>query len=289
VPMAPTATGGGFADTGANDAPGTSATFTTAALPADTDVAGPPKLTVRIDAPTFSGTQSADALGHLLLFAKLYDLGPDGTPTLPRNLVSAVRVADVDKPVTIDLPGIVHRFPKGDQLQLVLSTSDVAYRGNTFGGPVSILTDRQAPGVLTVPVVGKQLGQTGSGPSGTTPFTPSPEAPKPQPAGLGAPAPSASGSTRPAARLPSSRRCASRRSFRIRVNRVPRGDRIRSAVVTVNGKRVKVVRGKRLRAPANLRGLPKGAFRVTVTVRTVRGRTFRSARTYHTCTPKKRS
>jgi hypothetical protein len=80
----------------------------------------------------------------------------------------------------------------------------------------------------------------------------------------------------------------SRRKFTIRLRRAPRGDRIRSAVVTVNGKRARVVRGKRLRAAISLRGLPKGTFRVRVTVRTRKGRTLRSARTYRTCVPRRR-
>ena len=74
-----------------------------------------------------------------------------------------------------------------------------------------------------------------------------------------------------AATLPSSRRCVSRRRFRIRL-RAPRGDPLTSARVFVNGKRVKVLRGNRLTAPIDLRGLPKGRFRVKVTATTRSGR-----------------
>ena len=42
---------------------------------------------------------------------------PDGGTTLPRNQLSAVRVADVTKPVEIELPGIVHRFAKGHRFR----------------------------------------------------------------------------------------------------------------------------------------------------------------------------
>ena len=48
---------------------------------------------------------------------------------------------------------------------------------------------------------------------------------------------------------------------------------------------MKLRRGKRLRATVNLRGLPKGTFRVLITVKTKKGRTLRSARTYRTCRP----
>jgi hypothetical protein len=283
VPGAPTGTGGGFVDTGGNDTQPTSVAFSTPALSEDTDLVGIPRLTARLDAPTFAQSQTADPLSKLVLFAKVYDVAPDGSSTLPRNLVSAVRVGDVTKPVTIELPGISHRFAKGHKLQLVLSTSDVQYRGNAVAGPVSVVADPSAPSTLTIPVLGAQTGPAGSGPGGTTPFAAPPGSPPAQKAGSGGPKRAA-----PAANLPSSRSCASRRRFRIRLTRAPRGDRVRSAQVLVNGKRATVVRGTRLRAPIDLRGLPKRTVRVTVTVRTAKGRTLRSARTYHTCVAKKR-
>src|SRR5436305_3270611 len=55
--------------------------------------------------------------------------------------------------------------------------------------------------------------------------------------------------------------CASRRAFRIRLHE-PRHGKLLRATVYVNGRRVRVVRGRRLTAPVNLRGLPKGSYRV---------------------------
>jgi len=282
APNGASSTGGGFADVGTQDAPGTAVAFSTPPLSADTDVAGVPRLDVRLDAPTFAQTQGADPAGKLVLFAKLYDVDASGNATLPRNLVSAVRVADVTKPVTIELPGIVHRFAKGHQISLVLATSDVAYHGNDVGGPVSVVADPSAPSALTIPVLGAPAGAPGSGPDGTTPYESPPGAPPSQPAGLGGPPRSAAAAT-----LPRARTCASRRRFTIHLRRAPRHDHIRSAEVRVNGRRVRVVRGPRLRARVDLRGLPKGTFRVVITVRTVRGRTLRSARSYHTCAPRR--
>jgi hypothetical protein len=86
--------------------------------------------------------------------------------------------------------------------------------------------------------------------------------------------------------LPSSRRCVSRRRFRIRL-RSPRGDRLTSARVYVNGRRVRVLRGRRLTAPVNLRGLPKGKVRVRIVGRTRGGKRIARVRTYRTCTPKR--
>jgi hypothetical protein len=87
--------------------------------------------------------------------------------------------------------------------------------------------------------------------------------------------------------LPSARKCVSRRRFRIRL-RTPRGEAVVKATVLVNGRRVKVVRGSRLRAPVDLRGLPKGRFTVKITLTTASGRTVTGSRRYRTCVPKRR-
>jgi hypothetical protein len=84
--------------------------------------------------------------------------------------------------------------------------------------------------------------------------------------------------------LPSTRPCRSRRSFTIHLRRPKRG-RIRSARVYVNGKRVRVLRGRRLRARVNLRGLPVGRYTVRVVVTTTRGRRIVETRRYRTCIP----
>ncbi len=87
--------------------------------------------------------------------------------------------------------------------------------------------------------------------------------------------------------FPSTRRCVSRRSFRIRL-RVPRGLTAKSARVVVDGKQVKVLRGSRLTAPVDLRTLPRGRFKVEITISLADGRTIRDSRRYRTCAPKSR-
>ncbi len=89
-------------------------------------------------------------------------------------------------------------------------------------------------------------------------------------------------------KLPSARRCLSRRSFRIRL-RAPKGVKLRSVTVTVSGHKVKTVKGKRLRAPVDLRGLPKGRYTVRITVRLGNGTVLRGSRTYRTCAPRHRA
>jgi hypothetical protein len=86
-------------------------------------------------------------------------------------------------------------------------------------------------------------------------------------------------------RFPSTRRCVSRRKFRIRL-RTPHGTKITLVSVRVNNKRVKTLRGRRITSLVNLKGLPKGRFRVKITLRTADGRTISGTRRYHTCTKK---
>lgn len=76
--------------------------------------------------------------------------------------------------------------------------------------------------------------------------------------------------------------CLSRRNFRIRL-RIPAGAAVRSARVTVNGRRVPVSRGARLTAPVDLRGLPAGAVHVRIRVVTERGTVLTGTRRYLTC------
>jgi hypothetical protein len=88
--------------------------------------------------------------------------------------------------------------------------------------------------------------------------------------------------------LPSARKCVSRRRFRIRLVQ-PSGDPLVSGKVFVNGRQVRVVKGSRLRAPVDLRGLPKGRFTVKIEVRTKSGETLRGTRRYRTCVPRRKA
>ncbi len=134
------------------DAPGTFAQWTTAPLPADLDLAGVPALTVKISR-TLPAVPLPDSAGDLVLFAKLYDIAPDGTVKLQHKLVSAARITSLDAPVRIELPGVVQRFPKGHRLAVVLAASDAGYRGNVLPGDVTVTTSSAAPGVLELPVL----------------------------------------------------------------------------------------------------------------------------------------
>ena len=54
----------------------------------------------------------------------------------------------------------------------------------------------------------------------------------------------------------------------------------------VNGKQARVSRGKRLTAPVDLRGLPKGRFAVRIISVTRTGKRLQGTRRYRTCAPK---
>jgi ABC-2 type transport system ATP-binding protein len=258
---APSSTGGGFVSGPDVNPPGTAVTYSTPPLSANTDVVGISSLNVDISAPTFAASQSNGPAGMLELFAKIDDYDPStGQATLPANLVSAVRIADVTKPVTIQLPGIVYRFPKGHQIRLVISTSDETFRGNNVAGPVTVSTSPGAPGVLSIPILTGTVASLGGASSSSS-----------VPGG----GTSASGVAA----------CISRRHFVIHLPRARRGQRIVRATVFVAGRRVKVVSGRRLHAAVNLTGLPKGRFRIRIVERLASGHTRTSSRRYRTCTP----
>ncbi len=145
---------GGQVDQPVSDADGTFAAFTSAPLAKGVALVGSPRLTLHLDAPVAAGTQSGDPAGKLVLFAKLYDVAPDGTVSLQHRLISPVRVADVTKPVHVELPGVVQKLRKGHRIRVVVAASDWAYAGNPLPQPVTITTSPEAPSVLRLPLTG---------------------------------------------------------------------------------------------------------------------------------------
>jgi ABC-2 type transport system ATP-binding protein len=137
------------------DTAGTFAAWTTAPLTEDVVTVGVPTLDVRLASAAAALGQVAGPVGRLIVFAKLYDVAPDGSLTLVHRLVSPVRVADVREPLRIELPGIVHRWESGHRLRLVLAASDAVYANNLAVYPVTVRTDPAAPPVLTLPIHGE--------------------------------------------------------------------------------------------------------------------------------------
>ena len=230
------------------DLPGTNVAYDSGALGAPLDVVGVPSVDVRLSAPLQSLTGQAGAAGELAIFLRLEDVAPNGSVTLPDKLIAPVRIADLDHPVHIELPGIVHRFAAGHKLRLIVYGGDLSYRGNIVPGPVSVLSTAARPSVLHVPVATA----------------------------------SDYGTVVLASAAP--RACTSRRAIVVHLKRRYRG-RVRSAVVEVAGKRAARLRPGRSAVRISLRGRAKGRYTVRIVMRLKSGRRVVDTRRYRTCTP----
>jgi putative CocE/NonD family hydrolase len=145
----------GLPDPAPYDTPGTHLGWTSEPLPRAVEVVGAPRATLRVVSPAAERAQrSPDAADKLVLFAKLYDVAPDGGQTLVHRLVAPVRVPDVTEPFTVTLPGIVHRYERGHRLRFVIAASDDAYLGNRGVKPVTVVSAPGDTGVLRLPVTG---------------------------------------------------------------------------------------------------------------------------------------
>ncbi len=80
----------------------------------------------------------------------------------------------------------------------------------------------------------------------------------------------------------------SKRKFTIHVRKLP-GITWVSAVIKINGKRVKSVGRSHITALVNLVGLPKGTFVLSITAKASNGQSVTGTRTYHTCVQKSKS
>ncbi|NGO07251.1 alpha/beta fold hydrolase [Streptomyces sp. HC44] len=103
------------------DFPGQFAAFESEPFVEDLQITGSPTATVHVK------STSEDAV----LFAKVYDVGPDGgtQQVLPAQLVEPVRVegAKSGKDVRLTLPAIDHEVDDGHRLRLVLASTDLGY------------------------------------------------------------------------------------------------------------------------------------------------------------------
>ncbi|WP_405365861.1 alpha/beta fold hydrolase [Kitasatospora sp. NBC_00039] len=139
------------------DFPGQHATFDSAPLDGALHLTGQPTVPVRVQA------DKPDAV----LFAKLYDVGPDGKQSLPQQLAAPLRVTGADaaggRTVTVALPAVDHTFAAGHRLRLVLASTDLAY-----ASPAEPATYRAAvAGALTVPTVDELLTEAAPLPART--------------------------------------------------------------------------------------------------------------------------
>ena len=102
------------------DFPGQHARFDSRPLTDSLRITGSPTVKVRV---------KSDGADDAVLFAKVYDVGPDGSTKLPSQLLSPVRVTGADKGRTVQLrlPAVDYEAEAGHRLRLVLAATDLGY------------------------------------------------------------------------------------------------------------------------------------------------------------------
>ncbi|MFI1656273.1 CocE/NonD family hydrolase [Streptomyces sp. NPDC020472] len=124
------------------DFPGQHARFDAAPQTESLRITGTPTVRVKVT--------STAADGSAVLFAKVYDVGPDGRQqVLPAQLVTPVRVegAKAGKSVTLTLPAIDHEVEAGHRLRLVVAATDLGYASPAVPAGYTVAVE----GPLTVP------------------------------------------------------------------------------------------------------------------------------------------
>ena len=119
------------------DVPGQFASFTS--QPFDHRV-------ISVGVPQLRLSLSHTAPTDLVVFAKVWDVAPDGSATLIHRLVAPARIptSRLDKPVTIKLLGFAHRFRSGHAVRVTLCTTDDAYYNNQSPDTITITTGPSA-------------------------------------------------------------------------------------------------------------------------------------------------
>ncbi|SEP09405.1 ABC-2 type transport system ATP-binding protein [Trujillonella endophytica] len=137
--------------------PGQFAAFESPPLTAAVEVVGAPTVDLAVSSPT----------GTAVLFAKLYDVAPDGGRTLPAGLVSPLQLTGVSTDpaapteVSVALPGIVHRFEAGHTMRVVVSSTDQAFALPAEAAVYSVALADGDGAVVAVPEVdGTPIGDS---------------------------------------------------------------------------------------------------------------------------------
>ena len=95
-----------------------------------------------VGVPELQVSLAHQAPTDLVVFAKVWDVAPDGSATLIHRLAAPARIPSdrLDKPVTIKLLGFAHRFGQGHSIRLTLCTTDQAYYNNPSPDLITITT-----------------------------------------------------------------------------------------------------------------------------------------------------
>ncbi|WP_231707143.1 alpha/beta fold hydrolase [Tsukamurella sputi] len=123
------------------DLPSQAAVVDSEPLAGPVTVTGAPTVSIKVE------SSAPDAV----LFAKLYDVGPEGTPILPQQLAAPIRIplTGGSTTATVRLPVIDHEFAAGHRMRVAFATTDLAYL--TPSAPATHTITVTGP--LTVPEV----------------------------------------------------------------------------------------------------------------------------------------
>ena len=134
--------------------PGQIAAFDSDPLPARMIVTGPSSVSMSVTSSTTDAT----------LFVSLRDIAPDGTPTLPSQLVDPVRLTGLTRnqaeQVTVSLPSVVSQVESGHRLRLVVASTDQGYLLPTDPRTYRVAL-RGGSAVVSVPVIRTRSGSNG--------------------------------------------------------------------------------------------------------------------------------
>jgi len=148
-----------FSSVPPTDPTGTYASFETPVLAKTVDSVGIPQLTFDLEATDAS---SVNPLAEATIYAKIYDVSPSGSVTLVNRVVSPSRFTSNGK-VTVTLPAVVHQYPAGDRIELVIAATDQAYFGARVADTLTVSFGGRNSGVLKLPVVAPSDQTSGGG------------------------------------------------------------------------------------------------------------------------------
>jgi len=120
------------------DVPGQTVAWTSARLPHSRELLGEGHVRVTVRSSS----------GEAVLFAKVQDVAPDGTTTLPGGQVAPLRLTALPaqgRAVTVALPALAHVFAAGHRVRVSFASTDLAYAGPLAAASYAVTLDGGGP------------------------------------------------------------------------------------------------------------------------------------------------
>ncbi|HET6510104.1 MAG TPA: hypothetical protein VFG42_25155 [Baekduia sp.] len=174
--------------------------------------------------------------------------------------------------------------PDGSQRSIALPAGFAAWQLARSGNDIWV-TDADNPRALRIRNAGRPepIPPADPAPVPTPPATTPPATPPTTPA----PKPAAKPKVADVVSLASPKRCLSKRRLTLTVRKPKAGAaKVSSVKVTIGKGKAKTYTAKKLKVPVTLAGLPKGTFKVRLSVKLSDGTTLTETRTYKTCATK---